>query len=114
MHHVFSKISPLQTEPARLPTKKDVSHLCLQQVSQDSPQELFNRIMSLPYQGGSRIELHVCCLWIPVGSQGVDCFYSLGLGCSWTFTVIIINDPRGSTLFQCICFYVFIICLSGT
>ena len=32
-------------------------------------------------------------------SQGVVCFDSVGLGCSWTFTVIIFNDPRGSTLF---------------
>jgi hypothetical protein len=86
-------------EPGRLPTKKDVSHLSLEQVSQDSAQDLFNRIMPLPYQGGSRIELHVCCLWIPVVSQGVDCFHSVVLGCSWTFTVIIINDPCGSTLF---------------
>jgi hypothetical protein len=88
-----------RSEPARLPTKKDVSHLSLQQVSEDSAQELFNRIMPVFYQGGSRIEFHVCCLWIPVVSQGVDCFYSVDLGCSWTFTVIIINDPRGSTLF---------------
>ena len=70
-----------------------------QQVSQDSAQEFFNRLMTLPNQGVSRIEFHVCCLWIPVVRQGVDCFYSVGLGCSWTFTVIIINDPRGSTLF---------------
>jgi hypothetical protein len=48
---------------------------------------------------GSRIELHVCCLGIPVVSQGVVCFHSVGLGCSWTFTVIIFNDQRGSTLF---------------
>ena len=68
-------------------------------VSQDSARELFNRIMTLPYQGVSRIEFHVFCLWIPVVSQGVDCFYSGGLGCSWTFTVIIFNDQRGSTLF---------------
>ena len=38
-------------------------------------------------------------LWIHVVSQGVDCFYSVGLGCSWTFTVIFLNDQRGSTLF---------------
>jgi hypothetical protein len=50
---------------------------------------VFNRILPLSYQGGSRIELHVCCLWIPVLSQGVVCFHSVGLGCSWTFTVII-------------------------
>jgi hypothetical protein len=34
--------------------------------------------MTLPYQGVSRIEFHVCCLWIPVVGQGVDCFYSVG------------------------------------
>jgi hypothetical protein len=38
-------------------------------------------------------------VWIPVVSQGVDCFCSVGLGCSWTFTVIIFNDQCGSTLF---------------
>ena len=68
-------------------------------MSQDSARELFNRLMTLPYQGVSRIEFHVCYLWIPVVRQGVDCFYSVGLGCSWTFTVIIFNDQRGSTLF---------------
>ncbi len=49
--------------------------------------------------GVSRIEFHVSCLWIPVVRQGVDCFYSVDLGCSWTFTLIIFNDQRGSTLF---------------
>ncbi len=24
----------------------------------------------------------MCCLWIPVVRQGVDCFYSVDLGCS--------------------------------
>ena len=55
--------------------------------------------MTLPYQGVSRIEFHVFCLWILVVSQGVDCFYSGDLGCSWTFTVIHLNDQRDSTLF---------------
>ncbi len=55
--------------------------------------------MTLPYQGVWRIEFHVCCLWIPVVRQGVDCFNSVDLGCSWTFTVIIFNNQRGSTLF---------------
>ena len=86
-------------ELVRFTTKQDVSHLSPQLVSQDGARELFNRIMTLPYQSVSRIEFHVCCLWIPVVSQGVDCFYSVGLGCSWTFTVIIFNDQRGSTLF---------------
>ncbi len=85
-------------ELLRLPTK-DVSHFSLQLVSQDSVRELFNRLMTLTYQGVSRIEFHVCCLWIPVFRQGVDCFYSVGLGCSWTFMVIIFNDQCGSTLF---------------
>jgi hypothetical protein len=86
-------------EPVRLPTKQDSSHLSLQQVSQDSAQELFEHILPLPYQGGSRIEFHVCSLCIPVVRQGVVCFHSVGLGSSWTFTVIIFNDHRGSTLF---------------
>ncbi len=68
-------------------------------MSQDSARELFNHLMTLPYQGVPRIEFHVCYLWIPVVRQGVDCFYSVDLGCSWTFTVIIFNDQRGSTLF---------------
>ncbi len=86
-------------ELVRFTTKQDVSHLSFQLVSQNSARELFNRLMTLPYKGVSRIEFHVCCLWIPVVSQGVDCFYSVGLGCSWTSTVIIFNDQRVSTLF---------------
>jgi hypothetical protein len=85
-------------ELLRLPTKQDVSHFSLQLVSQDSAQEFFNRLMTLPYQGVSRIEFHVCCLWIPVVRQGVDCFYSVDLGCSWTFTVISFDDQRGAPL----------------
>jgi hypothetical protein len=92
---------PSRPELLRLYTKQDVSHLSLQQVSQVSAQELFNRLMTLPYQGVSRIEFHLCYLWIPVVRQGVDCFYSVDLGCSWTFTVIIFNDQRGSTLSVC-------------
>jgi hypothetical protein len=92
----FQKCRP---ELARFPPKEDVSHLSLQQVSQVSAQELFNHLMTLPYQGISRIEFHVCCLWILVVSQGVVCVFSAGLGCSWTFTVIIFDDQRGSTLF---------------
>jgi hypothetical protein len=37
-------------------------------------------------------------IWIPVVRQGVDCFYSGDLGCSWTFTVISFNDQRGAPL----------------
>jgi hypothetical protein len=83
----------------RFTTKQNVSHLYLQLVSQDSARELFNHLMTLPYQGVSRIEFHMCCLWIPVVSQDVDCFYSAGLGSSWTFMVIHFNDQCGSTLF---------------
>ncbi len=86
-------------ELVRFTTKQNVSHPSLQLLSQDSVRELFNRLMTLTYQGVSRIEFHVCYLWIPVVRQGVDCFYSVGLGCSWTFTVIIFNDQCGSTLF---------------
>ena len=85
-------------EPARLPTKQDIPHLSRHPVSQDSAQELFERILILPYQGGSRIEFQWCCLGIPFVSQGVVCFHSVGLGVSWTFTVIVFKDPRGSTL----------------
>ena len=35
-------------EILRLPTKQDVSHFSLQPVSQDSAQEFFNRLMTLP------------------------------------------------------------------
>ena len=93
---IFQKCRP---ELARFPPKKDDSHLSLQQVSQVSTQELFHRSMTLSYQGVSRIEFHVCCLWILVVSQGVDCVYSVDLGCSWTFTMIIFDGQRGSTLF---------------
>ncbi len=96
---IFENSQQCRPELARFPPKKDVLHLSLHQESQVSAQELFNRLMTLPYQGVSRIEFHVCCLWIPVVSQGVDCFYSVGLGCSWTVTVIIFNDQCGSTLF---------------
>ena len=82
----------------RLPTKHDILHLSLQLVSLDNAQELFNRIILL-YLGASRIEFQLCCLRIRFVSLGVVCSHSVGLGCSWTFTVIIFNDPRGSTLF---------------
>jgi hypothetical protein len=62
-------------------------------------QELFVRHLRRPYQGVSRIEFFVCCLWIPEVRQGVVCSHSVGLGCSWIFTVIVFNDPCGSTLF---------------
>ena len=40
----------------------------------------------------------MCFLWIPVViiSQGVDRLHSVGLRCSWTFTVLVFNDHRGS------------------
>ena len=83
---------------ARLPTKQDIPHLSLQLVSQDRAQGLFNRTI-WPYPGASEIEFQLCCLWIRFVSQGVVCSHSVGLGCSWTVTEIIFNDPRGSTLF---------------
>jgi hypothetical protein len=86
-------------EPARLPTTQDSLYLSLQQVSQDRAQELFARNLTRPYQGVSRIDFFVCCLWIPVVRQGVVCFHSGGLGCSWIFTAIVFNDPCGSSLF---------------
>ncbi len=86
-------------DPARLPTTQDSSYLSLQQVSQDRVQELFARHLTRPYQGVSRIEFFVCYLWIPVVRQGVVCFHSVGLGCSWIFTSIVFNDPCDSTLF---------------
>ena len=82
----------------RLPTKHDIPHLSLQLVSQDSAQELFNRII-LPYPGASRIEFQLCCLRIRFVSQGVVCGHSVDLGGSWTFTMFFFNDSRGSTLF---------------
>jgi hypothetical protein len=92
---------PCRPELLRLHSKQDVSNLSLQQVSQVSAQELFNRLMTLPYQGVQRIEFHVCYLWIPFVSQGVDCLHSVGLGCPWTVAVILFNDQRGSTLSVC-------------
>ena len=85
-------------DTTRLPTKQDSLYLSLQQVSQDRAQELFARHSTRPYQGVSRIEFFVFWLWIPVVRQGVVCFHSVGLGCSWIFTAIVFNDPCGSTL----------------
>ena len=83
---------------ARLTTKHDIPHVSLQLVSQDSAQELFNRTI-LPNPVASEIEFQLCCLGTRFVRQGVVCSHSVGLGCSWTFTVIIFNDPRDSTLF---------------
>ena len=82
----------------RFLTKQDIPHLFFQLGSQDCIFLLFNCIFS-PYLGASRYEFQFCCLWTPFVSQGVVCFHSVGLVGSWTFTVIIFNDPRGSTLF---------------
>ena len=38
-------------------------------------------------------------LRIRFDSQGVVCVHNVGLGSSWTFSVIFLNDSRGSTLF---------------
>ena len=83
---------------SRLSTQEDNSHFSLHLVSQDSAQELFNHILS-SYSAVSRTEFQVCCLQIPSVSQGVVCFHSDDLGCSRTFTVIVLKDLRGSTLF---------------
>jgi hypothetical protein len=83
---------------ARLSTKKDNSHFFLHLVSQDNAQEFFNGFLS-SYLGASPTEFQEYCLQIPSVSQGVVCFHSDGLGCSWTFTVIVFKDLRDSTLF---------------
>ncbi len=77
---------------------KSSQHFFLQLVSQDSAQELFRRTIS-PYIGVSRIQFQFCCLWTRFDSQGVVCLHSVGFGVSWTFTVILLNVSRGSTLF---------------
>jgi hypothetical protein len=83
-----------------LTTKQDTPHFSRQQVSQVSAQELqFERVMIWPYQGVSRFECQLYCLRIPFASQGVVCSHSASLQVSWTFTVIVFKDPRGSTLF---------------
>ena len=66
--------------------------------SQDCTQELFNYIIS-PYTADSRIEFQLYSLRTQFVRQGVVCFHSVGLVVSWSFTVIIFNDSRGSTLF---------------
>ena len=95
---IFEKFHHRRPKLVRLPTKQDVSHLSLQLVSQDSPQELFLRTIE-PYIGFSRTEFQFCCLWTRVVFQGVVCLHSVGFGGSWTFTVIFFNVSRGSTLF---------------
>ena len=54
---------------------------------------------ALPHPGFSRSEFHVLCLRIRLDSQSVVCVHSVGLGSSWTFLVIFLNDSRGFTLF---------------
>jgi hypothetical protein len=83
---------------ARLNTKQVISHFFLQLASQDSTQELFEHTIT-PYLGFSRIEFQFCCLLTRFVSQGVVCLHSVGFGGSWTFTVILFNVSRGSTLF---------------
>ena len=84
---------------ARFSTKEDNSHFSRQQVSQVSAQELqFDRVMIWPYLGVSRFEFQLYCLRIPLFSQGVVCSHSGSLQVSWTFTVIVFKDLRGSTL----------------
>ena len=83
---------------ARLSTKEDNSHSPLHLVSQDSAQEFLNGFLP-SYLGALPTEFQEYCLQIPSVSQGVVCFHSDGLGCSWTFTVTVFKDLRGSTLF---------------
>jgi hypothetical protein len=80
--------------------KQDTPHLFRHQVSQVSaPEFQFERVMILPYQGVSRFEFQLYCRRIPFVSQGVVCSHSPRLQVSWTFPVIVFEDPRGSTLF---------------
>ena len=65
---------------------------------QDSVQEIFRLTMS-PYHDVSQIELQFRCLRTRFVSNGVFCLHSVVFGVSWTFTVIFLNDSRGSTLF---------------
>jgi hypothetical protein len=58
----------------------------------------FRRTIS-PYHGVSRIEFQFCCLRTRFGNNSVFCLHSVDFGVSWTFTVIFLNDSRGSTLF---------------
>ena len=95
---LFENFRHCRPELVRLPTKKDVSHLSLQLVSQDRTQELFLHTID-PYIGFSRTGFQFCCLWTRVVSQGVVCLHGVGIGGSWTFTVIFFNVSRGSTLF---------------
>jgi transposase-like protein len=87
-------------EPASLTTKQDSPHLSRHQVSQVSvPEFQFEHVMILPYQGVSRFEFQLYCRRIPFVNQGVVCSHSAVLQVSWTFAVIVFEDPRGSTLF---------------
>jgi hypothetical protein len=79
-------------------TKKEILHLFLQLVSQDSAQELFRHTIS-PYFGVPRLKCQFCCLRIRFVSQGVVCLHSVDFAGSWTVTVIFLNVSRGSTRF---------------
>ena len=61
-------------------------------------QEFFHGFLS-SYLGASPTEFQEYFLQIPSVSRGVVCFHSDGLGCSWTFTVIVFKDLRASILF---------------
>jgi hypothetical protein len=84
---------------ARLSTKEDNSHSPLHLVSQDSAQEFFDNGFLPTHLGALPTEFPEYCLQIPSVSQGVVCFHSDDLGCSWTFTVTVFKDLRDSTLF---------------
>ena len=77
-------------------------------------------IQHVPTRVFRGLSFFVSCLWLPVVRQGVVCFHSVGLGCSWIFTAIVFNDPCGSTLSVSMYisylprFFPSAICLSGT
>ncbi len=68
-----------------------------------SPEFQFELVMILPYQGVSQFEFQLYCRRIPFVRQGVVCSNSAGLQVSWTFPVIVFEDPHGSTLFVSMC-----------
>jgi hypothetical protein len=78
---------------ARLHTKQDISHFfLLLRNSFDSPFRLITTFCGLSFS----FVVYVLDL---LASNGVFCLQSVGFGVSWTFTVIFLNDSRGSTLF---------------
>ena len=95
---------------SRLHTTQVISHFFLQLVSQDSSQELFERVIP-SYVGFSRIEFQFCCLWTRVVSQGVVCLHSVVFG---RFLDFYGDFLQRFSWFHPICFFVYVICLGGT